>query len=280
MAATGAKHSIAVVHLIRKLNGIAPFKAFLSSYLRHTETLPHDLVLIFKDFNVGEDQPYLDILENTSFVRYDYEGDGGLDLAPYIGVSRELDYEYFCFLNSFSKIESDNWLTYLHAGFQTIEDAGVIGATGSWESSSETDPPFPNPHIRTNGFMISADLIRKMDFIPIKTKEDARVVESGENSLTQQTVLNGKKAYLVDTNGEYWPEEKWAEAGVFRSGEQSGLIISDNRTRAYMDGDAWMREYLHAMAWTGKPSKANPFKRHKLRHRLRRLWETGFTRSS
>jgi len=277
MTAQGAENSIAVVHLIRKLNGPVPFQSFLSSYVKHTELLPHDLVLIFKDFNRGEDQPYLDIVGDIPFVRYDYAGDGGLDLDPYIRVSKELNYEYFCFLNSFSQIEADNWLTYLHRGLQTLEDAGVIGATGSWESSSETDPPFPNPHIRTNGFMISAELMRKMDFVKVNSKDDARIVESGENSLTRQVISNGKKAYLVDNCGNYWPENEWADANLFRCGEQSGLIISDNRTRAYMDGDDWMREYLHAMAWTGKPSKANPFKRHKLRHRIRRFWETHFS---
>lgn len=42
--------SVAVVHLVRAKNGIAPFRSFLQSYARKSVGLPHDLVIVFKGF--------------------------------------------------------------------------------------------------------------------------------------------------------------------------------------------------------------------------------------
>lgn len=265
--------SIAVVHLVRKSNGREPFRNFISSYKAHKEPLDHDLVLIFKDFNQDEKTPYLDLLAGTDFIPYDFPGDSGLDLGPYIEVSRKLDYTYFCFLNSFSEIQSDHWLTHLYNCLINSQDAGIVGATGSWESTGADDPPFPNPHIRTNGFIISADIMRQIEFIDIRTKDDARHMESGYNGITRQIQNMGKQPYVVDQNGTCWAVNNWHDSATFRSGNQGALLISDNRTRAFEEGDDWTQEYLIDLAWTGKPSKANPFKRHKLRHRLRRFME-------
>ncbi|MCC3304563.1 hypothetical protein [Sneathiella sp. HT1-7] len=268
-----AGSSIAVVHLVRKSNGMTPFRNFLSSYKAHHEPLCHDLVLIFKDFEEKEKAPYMELLADTAFVAHDFPGDGGLDLGPYFDVSQKLDYEYFCFLNSFSEIQSDNWLTHLYNCFINNQDAGIVGATGSWESTGADDPPFPNPHIRTNGFIIAADIMRHLEFFEIKTKDDARHMESGHKGITRQVQKMGKLPYIVDRNGTCWPVENWPESATFRSGNQRALLISDNRTRAFDEGDDWAQEYLFDLAWTGKPSKANPFKRHKMRHRLRRFLE-------
>ncbi|MCF8468770.1 MAG: hypothetical protein K9G33_15325 [Sneathiella sp.] len=268
-----AASSIAVVHLIRKSNSLTPFKEFMTSYKEHEEPLDHDLVLIFKDFEADEDASYLEFLAETDFVRYDFFGDEGLDLGPYVEVSHKLDYQYFCFLNSYSKIECDRWLSHLYDALQMAEKAGIVGATGSWESTGVADPPFPNPHIRTNAFLIAADMMRKIKFIDVSDKDDARFMESGPKSVTRQVIDLGKHPYVVDCNGKYWPADDWPKSATFRSGNQEGLMVSDNRTRAYSSGDNWTREYLFDLAWTGKPSKANPFKRHKIRHRLRRYFE-------
>lgn len=263
--------SIAVVHLIRKANGLAPFAEFLDSYRQHEEPTGHDLVLVFKDFEAGEDAPFLSILGDSRFVRYDFAGDEGLDIGPYLAVADDLDYDYYCFVNSFSQIECDNWLTFLFDALTTAPQAGIVGATGSWESSGALDPPFPNIHVRSNGFMISGVSLQQMSFFDIRGKEDARAMESGPTSFTQQIRDQGRKPYLVDRRGGVWAEADWPQSATFRSGQQAGLMISDNRTRAFDEGDDWTREYLYDMAWTGTPSSANPFKRHKLRHRLRRL---------
>ncbi|MDF2367550.1 hypothetical protein [Sneathiella sp.] len=265
--------SIAVAHLVRKSNGMEPFRNFISSYKAHNESLDHDLILIFKDFDPDEKASYLKYLSDTEFIAHDYPGDGGLDLGPYFDVSQKLDYGYFCFLNSFSEIRCDNWLTHLYDCLINSPDAGIAGATGSWESTGADDPPFPNPHIRTNGFIIRADTMRQIDSIEVETKDDARHMESGQKSITRQIQAMGKQPYVVDRNGKCWAVENWPDSATFRCGGQRALLVSDNRTRAYNEGDDWTREYLSDLAWTGKPSKANPFKRHKFRHRLRRFIE-------
>tara|TARA_R110000850_G_scaffold96718_5_gene202026 strand:+ start:3740 stop:4576 length:837 start_codon:yes stop_codon:yes gene_type:complete len=267
------RSSIAVVHLVRKSNGLEPFKNFLSSYVAHKDPLKHDLVIIFKDFNPNEKIAYLEVLNGIEFLSYDFADDIGLDLGPYVEVSRKLNYEYFCFLNSFSEIRCSNWLTYLYNCLQSSQNAGIVGATGSWESSGTNDPPFPNPHIRTNGFIIRSTTMRQIEFTEIRTKDDARYMESGCNSITRQIISMGKQPYVVDCSGVCWSIESWPASATFRCGDQKALLISDNRTKIFDTGDGWTKEYLFDLAWTNAPSKANPFKRQKLRHRLRRFIE-------
>ncbi len=265
--------TIAVVHLIRKSNGLSVFREFFDSYQRHHEGCEHDLVLIFKDFEEGEDEPYLSFLADTKFVRYDFQGDGGLDIGPYFEVAEHLRYDYYCFLNSFSRIECDDWLSKLINALKRAPQAGIVGATGSWESTGSSDPPFPNPHIRSNAFLVPGKRFRDLDVIPVESKDDARVIESGPGSLTRQMTEDDRKAYVVDRHGKYWPQEDWPQSATFRSKGQQGLMISDNRTRAFDEGDDWTREFLYDLAWTGRPSSANPFKRHKFRHRIRRFFQ-------
>ena len=57
---------LAVVHLVRRQNGLPPFERFLSSYREHPAGTPHDLVILFKGFPAGDrTQDYDRLLEDT-----------------------------------------------------------------------------------------------------------------------------------------------------------------------------------------------------------------------
>lgn len=123
----------AVVHLVRRANGLEPFEAFLGSYDRHDPGLEHELVLLFKGFDsVAELAPY----RALAGARVSGElrvPDDGLDLAAYMTAARDLTHERLCFVNSFSTIESPGWLRLLSSALDR-PGAGVAGATGSWGS--------------------------------------------------------------------------------------------------------------------------------------------------
>ncbi len=126
---------IAVVHLVRRKNGLAPFERFLASYREYPAGVPHDLVLVFKGFPFGHGtRTYDRLLADVPHSRM-YLADYGLDLRPYFKAVERFDHLFFCFLNSFSRILDVDWLAKLHR-WMTQEGVGLVGATGSYESFS------------------------------------------------------------------------------------------------------------------------------------------------
>jgi hypothetical protein len=124
---------IAVVHLVRRKNGLGPFERFLASYREHRAGVPHDLVLIFKGFRPARGvEAYDRALGGTPHRRL-FMADFGFDLRPYFKAIERLDYLCFCFLNSFSRILVDDWLAKLHR-WLAAPGVGLVGATGSYQS--------------------------------------------------------------------------------------------------------------------------------------------------
>ena len=101
---------LAVVHLVRRQNGLPPFERFLSSYRERAAGAPHDLVILFKGFAVqGGTQDYDRLLDGTPHRRL-FVPDRGLDLNAYFESVASLEHDRFCFLNSYSRILDDGWL--------------------------------------------------------------------------------------------------------------------------------------------------------------------------
>jgi hypothetical protein len=126
-------HRLAVVHLVRKGNALGALEAFLRSYREHDAGLPHELVILFKGFRGGVDtREHERLLEGLDYRR-DFIPDRGYDLQAYFGAARRLDYDYFCFLNSFSRILDEGWLAKLHR-WASAPGVGLAGASGSWQS--------------------------------------------------------------------------------------------------------------------------------------------------
>jgi hypothetical protein len=92
-------------------------------------------------------------------------------------------------------------------------------------------PAFPNPHIRTNGFMLRRSHLARFTSSQVETKFDACAFESGADSLTAQLRRDGLAAIVVASDGEGYDTPSWARSNTFRLGDQSGLILTDNRSR-------------------------------------------------
>lgn len=92
-------------------------------------------------------------------------------------------------------------------------------------------PRFPNPHVRSNGF-----ILRRSDFVKFivqPTKKSTFGFESGPNGLSQTLLNEGKRLVMVDRHGRCHDQEDWPHARCFRSGDQQNLLLADNQTRAY-----------------------------------------------
>eukprot|EP01037_Dinobryon_pediforme_P017467 gene17467-17659_t len=323
---------ISCVYLARSAEGENAFKSFVESYKLYPAGIQHRLIVVFKGFDavgLGSAQEI--------FKDIDYEtilmDDVGYDIGAYFFATQKFDSEYFCYLNTFSRVECEGWLEKLS---RHINDAtvGIVGATGSYESLNETYrfldairwyyaekrlpmnedvdyylhwflktfcareqrrsvklklklkmqilnlaerlkiyqsirafeksifrhyrlggkraypaslPRFPNPHVRSNGFMMRrADFLATNIGLP-QSKEQCLDFESGENGISASMVKRGKRILLVGRDGHGHDVEDWAKCGSYRSREQKNLLISDNQTRRYdtlSDGEKITYQFL------------------------------------
>ncbi len=238
--------------------GDGPIERFLASYERFAAGAEHRLVVVFKEFR----EPGALEAVRARFADVAHEEllmpDPALDLVAYPHVARQVEAPWLYFLNSNSVLLDDGWLAKPLAHLRRPE-IGLVGATGSYEGSAASLParllrrrallPFPNPHIRTNAFLLERELCNALDWGDPSSKGGAWQVESGPNGLTRQVQARGLEAVVVGRDGEAYPVDRWAEAAVFRSGEQRNLLVADNRTRDYAEGDARYRRKLTRLAW-------------------------------
>jgi hypothetical protein len=110
-------------------------------------------------------------------------------------------------------------------------------------------PDYPNPHLRTNGFIIDRCLFLETLPSNVLTRESAYLYECGPNSLTRKILSNGKKAIVVGRDGRRYDVEAWPESRTFRLQDQANLLIRDNQTRAFEAMNRREREAFAAMTW-------------------------------
>lgn len=269
---------ICVVHLIRKKNGIDPFRDFLESYLEHSAGADHELLILYKGFPGKSDIiPYEELLKNVPHT-FLIVSDFGFDLGSYFIAAKKCNSKYCCFLNSFSVILDKDWLLKLYK-YISRPDVGLVGTTGSWGSLCPKQKPynknmpylmklvrslilpvaralfgmyfdyFPNYHIRTNGFMIARDIMLQINRAVIFTKLQAFYLESGKNSITNQVRKMGLKPIVVGKNGRGYEKNEWDISNTFWRGSQENLLISDNQTRKYdREAPDWKKKW-EFFAW-------------------------------
>jgi hypothetical protein len=282
--------SICVVHLARAANGAAPLRAFVDSYRTHAAGIAHELLIVFKGYANGLDAEHESILKGVTHSRH-FVSDDGVDLDVYFGMAPVLTSDVLCFLNSFSAIQSDDWLVNLFSAL-SLPATGLVGATGSWQSIylSYTDlvpdpaararqpawrravlrlfpflrmvkrrvygrrlrlmfDVFPNPHVRTNAFMIWRELALAIEIGPLRSKLDAYALESGKSSLTAQILQMNRQVLIVDRNGRSYAKDSWHESNTFWRKGQDNLMVADNQTRAYDRADPEERSHYSTLAW-------------------------------
>lgn len=110
---------------------------------------------------------------------------------------------------------------------------------------------FPNPHIRTNAFMIERERLLSLDISSFRTKFGVYKFESGWQSLTRQILAQHLRPVVIDCDGDVYDIAEWKASSTFWINGQTKLVVADNRTRDYSEGNQRMRERLQANAWEG-----------------------------
>lgn len=120
-------------------------------------------------------------------------------------------------------------------------------------------PAFPNPHIRSSGFMVRRDRLL-MHFEPsqIRTKLDACAFESGHESLTTLLRRAGLAAIVVANDGQGYDVPDWWRSGTFRLGNQPKLILTDNRSREFVAMPPGERSLHVRLTWGDYIGSAPP----------------------
>jgi len=268
---------VAVVYLARARSGLESLRRFLRSYERHPGGLDHDLVVVFKGFSqeaeLGEWRAALSRFPHRELRMSDL----GFDLRAYALAARRLPHRYLCFLNSFSEPLTPDWLRILHR--RVVEPGvGVVGCTASWESmfsnverqlasATALSPlprlglrirtllnrrafvPFPNPHLRSNAFLISRELMNRLRPRFVVTKRGAYLWENGRRGFTRRIQELDLSVLVAGRDDRAYAPEVWPRSGTFRQGNQENLLVADNQTRGYAEADAGTRRQLSMYAW-------------------------------
>lgn len=108
---------------------------------------------------------------------------------------------------------------------------------------------YPNPHIRTNAFMIERSRFLALHAPSFVSKSEAYKFESGRRSMTKQILEQGLRPIVVDRSGRTYEIPEWQGSSTYWAGQQTNLVAADNRTRQYNNGDSQLRQRLHDYAW-------------------------------
>lgn len=110
-------------------------------------------------------------------------------------------------------------------------------------------PRYPNPHIRTNAFMIGRELFLSLQAGAFESKVDVYKFESGRNSMTRQIMARGFEPVVVDRSGRVYHISQWKSSSTFWIDLQTNLLIADNQTSSYAVGSPARRTVLTNYAW-------------------------------
>lgn len=208
---------------------------FIKAYQHFLPVVPHELYVVNKGFSAEQlSEQYMLFKELAPrFINID---DQGLDLEAYRKAASQIEEPIIFFMNTHSEPLQYGWLDKVYDVFTDSSQVGIVGCSGNMETLHPFFPGFPgypNYHVRTNGFMILRQYY--LDLVvdrALETKIQAYQFEGGRQSLTWMIQVSGLQALIVGSKGIARPKILW-RAGIFRSGNQSNLLLADNQSRAY-----------------------------------------------
>ncbi|HYM54213.1 MAG TPA: hypothetical protein VES97_02540 [Solirubrobacteraceae bacterium] len=258
-AADQAAEGLCLVHLVWAPLGPEALGRFVESYRRYRTGVEHRLLILLNGFRAGHDlTPWRQKLEGVEHEELLLTRPM-LDLGAYRQAAEVAPAGRYCFVNSFSLIVQDDWLGALDRHLLS-PGVGIVGTGGSYESAYSSAPrplrpfrrdfdPFPNPHIRTNGFALRRELLLSLDWPAPRRKLDAWRLESGRRGISRQVRERGLSLLVVGRDGAAYQQERWRESATFRSGGQVNRLVADNRTLEYETVNPRRRLQLERLAW-------------------------------
>lgn len=244
------------------------FKLFVRNYIKYSKNYKHQLIICFKNLGSKELFKYKKELKKINYISFvDKEKVNDFDFGSYKRIAEKYKKSILLFLNGHSYPLVNNWIKILMKHYKSNR---IIASSASYESLR--DLPFnlrnnllkninhklyyylnfygfPNPHFRTTGFIISAKNFLRYPFKKIKKKSVAHLIESGKNNMYQFFKKLNIKTFVVNSDGKKFEEKNWRKSETYACGDQSKLIISDNRTRYFEKMNKFLKFKKENCVW-------------------------------
>jgi len=246
---------IKVCYLFTRFDNVQTLLNFIKNYKKYNSNQEHDLIICFKlldVFFINNLKIYLNGINYIEFIDISKKND--FDHGSYKRVSEKYPDDIIFFLNSHSYPICDSWLSKI---VNLYKEKTIIGTSASNESLLSSLKlkkfykffdyslkkfkykkdffTFPNPHLRTTGFLINAsDYHNYIKDKKLDNKYDAWLIESGKNNLTNFFKKKKYNIIVVNSDGNYYLENNWMLSKTYNYLNQSKSIISDKHTRKYL----------------------------------------------
>ena len=171
--------------------------------------------------------------------------DHNFDIGTYQEIVQEFKYENFIMMNSSSRPLADNWILEMLKAVN-VQNTGLLGTMGSFESlavknlhgtisNKDNFNSFPNPHVRTTGFIIKREIFEEVtkNIKNFRNKMDAYKFESGKNNLTRKILELGLKVLIINSDFKLFEIDEWKRSKTFRQFNQEKLLIMDKISSNY-----------------------------------------------
>ncbi len=264
--------SILVVYLISVYDKREYLTNFINHYTNFTPGKEHDLLICFKNFK--KDDPIFESnqLKKIKHIKYlDNNNFNDFDWGSYERIAKAYNDKIIFFMNCHSYPIKNNWLYYFANNY---DDNTVLGPGGSFESMVNSAlngihtknkiksyfyalanlykfPIFPNPHLRSNCFMISSESFLKLKFNKkYKYKKIGTWInESGREGMTNYLKKQKFKIYVINSDGLKFDETGWSDSDTYACKNQDKLIISDKFSRIFDNSSTEEREKIKKYIW-------------------------------
>lgn len=108
---------------------------------------------------------------------------------------------------------------------------------------------FPNPHLRTNGFIMRRHILVGLAFALDNSKAASLRFESGLDGLPARLAREGLGLVLVGADGVGYAVADWPKSRTFRLGIQENVLIVDNQVRAFNSMSNGERALYTRITW-------------------------------
>ena len=262
---------ILVTYLFSKYDSIECIKNFVKNYNNFPSGAEHDLLIclkkIKKNENIYKIKEIFGRLKCDIF--FDEEANNDYDWGSYYRISKIHKNRIIFFMNCHSYPIKKNWLFKFISNFK---EKTILAPTASHQSSTTSSfnnfyfksikqslyygisnfrffPLFPNPHLRSNSFMINSDDFLELNLIKCKHKLDAWKNESGRNSMTNQLIKKNFNTLVVNDDGRSFKMSEWKYSETYAFGNQLKLLISDKHTRVYQNSNEQTKKIIEKNNW-------------------------------
>ena len=264
--------NILVAYLISVYDDRRNLIDFIQHYKKYKSGCSHELLICFKNFKSNDEIFKSEELRDLKFIKYlDNNDFNDYDWGSYLRIAKLYNEKKILFMNCHSYPIIDNWLNIF---VKNYNQNTLIGSSGSYESQVNTSfskllnlnflksiiyavsnfldfPLFPNPHIRSNCFMISSKDFQSLKLTKkYKYKKKATWInESGRSGMSNQLKRKKFDLIVVNSEGKVFKSFEWKKSETYSLKEQTKLIISDKFSRIYSNSDDYKKKLIRKNVW-------------------------------